>query len=291
MRTFVIAALNIVMPVPHNQQRYINLLKKAFDARRSVPMWGEYRAGLGECNVDVHDEHTIVTGEIYKFFDLNAESQWFNALEQRPAEQNEREQVKIPKHLKPDYKSFTYIFFPRDHRLFFICREQRASLSPTMARKFFDDLFFQDDLIKEYGRIEVIVEPSHESLSKILSIHTLKRLYIEISPPNSDVLHDAEQNLMAKMNRQRATKMTTELVSNNPEGLNPDKETKTLAQIARSNGKVEGRGQDADGKSVSLSTADHPLRDTVKYDPVSELRSETFFQRAQQLLYRIITNQ
>lgn len=284
--TITIAALNIVMPVPHSSSRYIDLFKDAFALHRIISLRANHQAKLG--SLEYNSKEHIITGQIYKFFNLNITGSWFNVMEHRPAEDSELEQVQVPVHLKPEFEFFDYVFFPNHHRLVFICKDKRDSLPVMSASKFFLDLFSQDELMKEYGRIDVIVEPSHETLNRILAIHKLTRLFIEIIPPNADDLQLAEAVFMEQMNSMNASKMTSELMSDKPGGLVPDENTKKLAQIARSNGKVNGRGVDEQGKSIELSTADHPYLDRFTYIPSLELRLPAFIQRAQVLLNKLI---
>lgn len=285
--TITIAALNIVMPVPHSSSRYTELFNDAFALHRIISLRGNHQAKLGSLAYD--NKKRIITGQIYKFFDLDISGSWFNLVEHRPAEDSELEQVKVPVHLKPDFKFFDYVFFPQHHRLVFICRDKKDSLSVMLASKFFLDLFTQAELMKKYGRIDVIVEPNHETLNRIFEIHKLTRLFIEIIPPNADDLQVAEGLFMEQMNIMHATKMTSELTSDKPSGLVPDEKTRKLAQIARSNGKVIGRGLDEQGRSIELSTVDHPYLDRFSYIPSLESRLEIFIQKAQIFLNKLIS--
>lgn len=288
MRILSISALNIVMPVPHSPQRYIELFEKAYALHQSISLRADHSGLLGACRLEDVNGVTIVTGEIYKFLNLDLEGQWFNAIEQRPAEEEDLEDLVIPPHLKPHFKTFQYVFFPRGHRLFFISRELSESLTPGIALRFFKDLFNQPVLVQEFGQIEVIVEPSQDTLQRILNMPKLKRLYLEVSPPNADDLNAVEQRVMARLNNQRASKMIEEFVSDRPQGLLPDEETRQLARIAQSNGKVEGRGFDENGMSVALSTEDHPLIDRIEYNPQTTTRKDTLLHRAHTLLNQIL---
>jgi hypothetical protein len=57
--------------------------------------------------------------------------------------------------------------------------------------------------------------------------------------------------------------------------LAPDDETKTLAEIASTNGYVTGEGIDEDGKPVLESTKAHPKTVTVEVEGASSIG--TFF--------------
>lgn len=73
MRTVTISALNIVMPTPHNAQRYIELFQRAYRRKHPVRLRGDFAGMMGSCRVEEAGSQNIVTGEFYKFFDLKLE--------------------------------------------------------------------------------------------------------------------------------------------------------------------------------------------------------------------------
>lgn len=287
MRTITVGALNIVMPTPHSPQRYIELFQKAFRRKEPVRLRGDFVGLIGGCRLEENYEQETVLGEFYKFFDLNLDGQWFNTLEQRPAEEVDLAEISIPEHLKPHFQSFSYIFYPRKHRLFFISKDQNNNLSPLQVQKLLTEIFDDYRLVREFGEIEITIEPCSESLERILSMPRLKSLRIEISPPNPDDHQEAERKLFAKMNSQNAQKVVTDISTRNPNGLLPDDETKTLAKIAQSNGKVVGHGENEAGQTIDISTAEHPLLEKTDYDPAVQARNEAFLAKAHDLLLQI----
>ncbi len=242
---------------------------------------------LGGCRRQEVEAEEAVTGEFYKFFDLKLDAQWFNTIEQRPAEDADLAEIRIPEYLKPHFQSFTYIFYPNKHRLFFVSKEQDNNFSPLQAQKLLTELFDDYRLVREFGEIEITVEPSSESLERILNMPRLKSLHIEISPPNPDDHEEAERRLFAKMQGQNAQKIVTEISTRNPNGLAPDEETKILAKIAQSNGKVVGHGENEEGQTVDISTAEHPLLEKVEYNPALQAGNDFFFSKARELLLKV----
>lgn len=287
MRTITVGALNIVMPTPHSPERYVELFQKAFRRKEPVRLRGDFVGMLGGCRVEhIKDQETVV-GEFYKFFDLNLDAQWFNTLEQRPAEDADLAEIRIPEYLKPHFQSFSYIFYPHKHRLFFISKDQNNNFSPLQAQKLLADIFDDYRLVREFGEIDITIEPSSESLERIFGMPRLKSLRIEISPPNPDDHEEAERRLFAKMSNQNAQKIVTDISTRNPEGLAPDEDTKTLARIAQSNGKVVGHGENEEGQTIDISTAEHPLLEKLEYNPAIQVGNDAFFTKAYELLLRI----
>ena len=288
MAIITISALNVVMPSPHNAQRYIDLFQRSYKRKHPVKIWGDYAGMLGSCRVEEMNAQNIVIGDFYKFFDLNLDGQWLNTLEEKAAENTELAEIHIPTHLKPHFEIFPFIFFPNNHRLFFITTDQHDNFSPSSAQKLLIGVFDDLKLFREFGEIEVIVEPSTETLEQIFSMPRLKKLYIEVTPPNPDDHEEAEQRLFEKMGIIGADKQTIELVSKKPLGLKPDPEIKTLAKIAQSNGKVSGHGEDNFGQTINVSTAEHPMKEKVEFNSTIQTRLEALKSKALDLLRNII---
>lgn len=286
MRKIVVSALNVVMPAPHSPERYIKLLREAMAMKQPINLRNDFQGMLG--SVRLEDDDKLIVGEIYRYFNLRMDAQWFNMLAQKPAEEADLSAVSVPEHLKPHFKYFPYVFSPKHHRFFLISRESKDSMSPGQAQKLLKGLFSLEKIVQEFGAMEIHVEPSRESLERILSIPHLKRLYVEVTPPNPDDLHSAEQSLFGDMHSQNAGRLTKTLVARNRQGLSPSQDTKTLAAIAQSNGHVEGNGEDADGKTVSVSTLEHPLLEQTTYNPATESRMEIFKVKAAEMLGRIL---
>lgn len=283
MKKFRVAALNVVMPSPHSAERYVDLFLKTFRLRNFVKLRGDFVGMLGA----VHEERGVVSGYFYKFFNLDVKEGWFDLSRRQEAEPEDLAQIHVPDNLKPHHQSIRFLFFAKQHRLIFVTKDRRETLSPNMAKTLLDRLFANERLVQTFGEIEVTVEPSREQLRRILSIPRLKVLTMEVSPPNPDDLDEAEREVMDRMNGERAQKMTVELISKHPNGLQPDEGHKTLARIAQSNGEVRARGEDETGTVVTLSTADHPLVAPVTYDPDVQTRDAAMSEKALVLLQRL----
>lgn len=283
MRTFRLAILNVVMPQPHSPARYKDLMQETYRLRHIVNLRGDYAGMMGA----LHHEGDLLLGYFYKFFNLDKKEGWFNVTRRKEAEPSDLAQIKIPDDLKPHHQMIRFAFFPKAHRLVFVAKDGKESLSPAMAKTLLDRLFEEKQIVKAFGEIEVTVEPSREQLKRIFALPRMKALTMEIMPPNPDDLDEAEDEVMERMNSERAQKMTISLATRHPKGLVPDEQHKTLARIAQSNGKVVAKGETDKGAVVTLSTLDHPLIEPVKYDPKTQLRDEALKQKAISLLQRL----
>lgn len=289
-RTLDFAALNIVISPPHRPDRYIELFQAAYRLRQPVPLRGDYVGLLGSCRVEKGkaDGATILSGQLYKFFELDRAAGWFNIAAHKPAEDDELATIRIPDNLKPHFQVLDYVFVPKGHRLIYVSRDRKESISPRQAQKFFNLLLNHSSLLERFGNVEVTVEPAREALERILAIKRLTRLTIEVNPPNPDDHQEAEQRLFKLLSEQRADRLRTELHSTHKSGLSLNEETKQLAKVAQSNGYVEGHGQTADGKTVDVSTEDHPLIEKAILDESVQTRSALLLEVARSLVSRLL---
>lgn len=89
------------------------------------------------------------------------------------------------------------------------------------------------------------------------------------------------------MKAQNASKLVETWSSQDPKGLKPDDDTKELAQIAKSNGKVEAKGENSKGIVEVISTAKHPILEKVTYDPDVEKRIDALRRIAAEIVGKV----
>jgi hypothetical protein len=230
-----------------------------------------------------HPERGL-TGEIYKFFELDPNAEWFNVVRQQVADDIERAKIRIPAELKPHFSFFYYVFYPQAHRFFFETRSSQNQLSPGLAAKMLGQLCEREPIVREFGGVGITVEPRTETIERILDMPRLRRLHIELTRPNADDLATASRKVMERLAKMNASSEVIELDAEKHKSLEPDEETRTLAKIARSNGFVEAEGRDADGEPTFESTQDHPLKERVSYDPQVTTARDALIEKSKEML-------
>lgn len=285
LRSIKIGALNITLH-PHTSDKYVQLFRDAKAIRRSVRFKANHYAMLGTIReMEEGAPELGLCGLLYRHIDFGKDEPWLNLLEEKPADEGDLDNIKIPEHLKPGLTSMRYVFFPEHHRLFFETKnEEQKTLGPTSAQKIFSAILNQHSLVEQYGEVTITIEPSKEGLEKIFAIPKLKRLSLEICRPNADDLEDAEKKVLDRLNKQNAKREDITLIAEKGSSLEPDEDMKTLAQIAASNGKVTGKGKDQNNNTLDESTRDHPWGYTIKYDPDTQDGQSAFLQKAKDLL-------
>lgn len=283
-RTVTVSCLNIAMHSPHSKKRYVELLAAAFTAKRMVRLGSVHGGMIGSLyGATSENSEKELTGELYRFLKLDPDEPWFNAQTKEAASPDDLEKLNIPQHLLPHLKRIPFLFKPSTHRLYLISKDRKDSLSAGAAKQLLDGVF--SPLIEEqkFPPVEITVEPDKNALDEIFSLKSLEHLVIELVPPNPDDGDEIEKKWKERLKKQNVRRQTVQLDSERNQTIKPDAETKALAKVAASNGKVVATGHDAAGVKQELSTVDKPLRERVLHDPNVETLFDTLRRTADSL--------
>lgn len=284
-RVIRVGAVNITTH-PHSAEGYVRLLNVAKDMRRAIPIRGKHYGLIGSVRpLDSAEPLGPQYGEFHRYFNLDLDGDWYNTAEQKPAEVEELEGIVIPENLKPEFESFRFLFFPHVHRLFFESKAHRVgTLSPNQVKEILDGLFSVSAVVEKFGKVDVVVEPTAEQLERIFSMAKLRKLHIEVSRPNADDLSKTEREVFDRLDAEDAEKVVETVVAQEHKSIKPTEHTKNMCKVAASNGKVTGSGLDANNRSVTESTTDHPWVEAEEYYPNIQPESEAFIEKAKKML-------
>lgn len=285
-RQMVLAAINVSMPVPHTPERYVEMFRLVHRQQHVAKLQGDWVGMIGTLKVIDDDGQYHIQGEFFKYLDLNATRDWYNTQKGKKAEPTDLAEINIPEHLKPHFQFLPFVFFSRGHRLVVVSRDGKESLPPRQVATILVRLFSDQEVVKKFGKIDVVIEPTIETVDAILGMEKLRTLEIDVKPPNADDFDAEEKALFADMNEQNAGEFRVVLSSDDANGLRPNKRTRILALIAKSNGSVTGRGG-ARGKTKTISTTKHPLLEKVDYEHGVETRSAVLLKKAREILGRL----
>lgn len=261
-----IGALNLVLQ-PHTPLMYITMLQKMARFKFEAQVHGDNALLLGSCRyLDPKNPLKGVRGDIYKFLKLDATDAWFNTENMDEATDEEVAEINIPENLKPHFKKFQYIFFPKGHRFYFVSSKTGQSLSSGLVKRFFETVFLRDEFSK-FGTLNVTVQPDPNGLDELFSLKRISILKMEIDRPNPDDLEDVEAEILERLNRVNARTEKIEFMEASSEGLRPDPYVNALARVANDNGFVYVEGKSDDGLKKYLSTKNMPLHETAKFNP------------------------
>lgn len=281
LRSLFAAALNIRIH-PHSQDLYISLFQDAFSLRKSIRIRGDQHLIISS----ISKNSIPITGTIARYTEIDTKLPWFNSEHFDEADDSDIRKINIPGELKPNYASFNFSFHPDQHLFIFEHKANNIYLSAQLAQRFMERLLNSAELQKKYKYASVDVLNDKEKLSQIISIKELRRLIIKVQRPNPDGLGDYDDDVEERLNEQNARQVTIVYDHIPGESLEPDENTKKVAEIAMENGKVEAFGKE-DGKSVTRSSAEHPKIEVIKYDPELKTEDQAFSDAANNLAERL----
>lgn len=262
-----VSALNISMHNPHSPQGYVDLIKRA-RARRKVFGQGELHAlMLGSLTgLATAVEKNELSGEVFRFVKVDDGAPWFNTLTNEQAKDNEIADLNIPPNLRAHMQRIQFIFFPREHELWFISNDGKNRLGPKRMESFFQNLLDEASISQNGPQIEVTALPDKSALREMLKIYQLDRLILQFKRPNPDDAADIAGRIMKRLEQQNVARLHEELVATKGESIKPDAQTIAEAGVAARNGRVEVIGKDEEGLNVRESTDERPLRTVLKVD-------------------------
>lgn len=248
------------MHKPHSTEKYISLFKDAKKLKQLVRLGSLHGAMLGSLHTGRSESKTKeLTGEIYRFVKLDPNEPWFNVETSDVATDDDVGAIKIPEHLLPHLQRIEFVFKPEVHELWFVSQDRKDRMGPKFAAAFFQQLFDRLVISGRYPDIEVTPLPDKDSLEEMMSSSTLEKITIELKRPNADDAGGDEAKWLKRLERQKARKITTEIVAAKGEFITPDEETQALAKVAARNGNVSITGRDPAGLKVEESTREKPM--------------------------------
>jgi len=289
-KTFYLGALNFTIH-PHNPQKYYDLIEETFSLNLKIPIRGDEYASIGTCWA-INGDNILdgVYGDIFKFVQLDPNDDWFNIKNEKIATEAELKEINIPDHLKPHFSKFAYAFFPRNHRFVLVLNnDKNKNMSITLARRLFEKIFNNENLIEKYGEVSVSIEQSREELQKMLSLYKINHLSIKITRPNPDDNDTLDEEVIRRLlDEQNVNKAEFNYQAVRGQTITPNDETKKYARIAASNGSVEMTGKDIEENPIAISTEQFPLLSTFKYDANKNDFRQLSLTYAQQFVKSII---
>ncbi|PYB87187.1 DUF4747 family protein [Pseudomonas fulva] len=275
-RKIYVGCLNVVLH-PHSKALYVKFLTALKNHRLAVKVRGDDALMIGSCIKSEDGSHYY--GEIYKYLNLDANADWFNVESMSAASKKDVGTVVIPENLKPHFKKYPYVFFPYKHRLFFVAKTGGDTLAPSLLKKFLEGAA-ESELMAEFGRLTVTVEPKKGSTDELFKLPRLSKIELEIYKPNPDDHAGLDLEIQERLNNIHAKKEVVIYVEDDSEGLKPDDRLKALASVAASNGKVAVKGRNAQNDVVSLSTENSPLYEPVSFNPNNQTEDSALLQAA-----------
>ncbi|MFC3864631.1 DUF4747 family protein [Alcaligenes aquatilis] len=275
---------------PHPPGSYIELLNMARRTKGSVVLYGKSCARIGVFEpLDEEDPKGIHYGEIHRYINIDALGDWYDTDQGKKADEDDVKKVIIPKNLKPEYEPFRFVFFPKEHRLFFESKAYKVGpLTPAHVQKLLISLFKNQRILNKFGQVEVTVEPAADTVDRIFSIPILRKLKIEVTRPNTDDFSEYEKEVFDRLQDESAQSVQEIMVAQHNSRLTPTNRTKALCKVAASNGQAEGFGKDVNGRAVHVSTSDYPWTEKKEFRPTEISERNAFLDKSREMLDKLM---
>lgn len=279
--TLKMCGINIVTH-PHAPAGYVRLLQQVFKSRTAIPGRGAQHLMIGELK-SINDERPEegMVGRIYRFVNIDKNAQWFNVVRHDDATPEEVDAIHFPDELRPNTETFDFVFYPKGHTLYVNMRSENKiegkyhPIGVGQVLKLLKSLMSLPAIHKQFGAVDVTAIPDREQLERILSIHQLSKLVIEVTRPNPDELGKAQERVFARFERMNVRKVRQEITAEKKESITVDAETRELAEVASMNGKVIGTGYTEKGQRIEESTVTRPWIGQVPYHPDNQTARDT----------------
>ena len=164
----------------------------------------------------------------------------------------------------------------RHYLLFETKNESGEQFSARNVGKMLTKMLNSNEIVAEFGEVNVTIIPDEDTIQKILKTNTLKRLDMRVDRPNPDDLDQEEEELYQDMRNQRVNRIERSYVrEKNAKTIIPSEATRTLARLAARNGYVTARYVER-GKVKEESTKKHPRKQYVEYNGKVESPFQAF---------------
>ncbi|NVJ65986.1 MAG: DUF4747 family protein [Gammaproteobacteria bacterium] len=271
-KKIVIGAINITMQ-PHSPKKYHALFRDAYKLKKPVKISGHQYGILSRWHKlnPLETGITPFTGDIFKYTDIDMDGNWFNVLTNGFASESDLEDMVIKEHLKPNSSRFSYIFYPKQHIIFYEGYYDSKTLGPSNAERFFHNLLNQEELNDKYGKVDVTHVPSVDKLQEALKLKQIEKLKFVVNRPNPDDHATAEAEVLERMSQRNVSEFRQEFKAEEGKNIEMDNDLTTMAHISARNGMTFIKGKDLELKTQEFSTKSHPWTLKEYYDSGVEL--------------------
>lgn len=260
-RTVEIAALNVAMHRPHSAERYVELFRHAYNAQRVFAQGEIHGLMLGSLQglAEAIPKNEF-TGEIYRFVKIDPNEPWFDMETRAEATPDQVQQINIPPHLLAYMQTIPFVFYPREHELWFVAKDRKATLAINAAERFFQRLLEQTAAMHQMPDVAVTALPDREALDEVLRVPGLHKLELHFKRPNPDGAEDYEARFEQRLAAMNVKSMQETLSAGVDQTLQPDAQLQAEAAVAARNGNVVGVGRGDQGVPIVVTTAQKPKR-------------------------------
>lgn len=276
-KKIIVGVVNITTQ-PHSPKGYVKLFNLAHSLKTPIHVYGDQYALLAGCRPLMKGQESIgpIVGDIYKFTRIDPGADWFNIETFDIATEEDVDKVNIPEHLKPNTSRFSYVFYPKEHVLFYEGYYNGKKLTAGNAERFIRNLFDQSEIFEKFGKVDVTHIPEVNKLKEAFKMHSKERIHLVINRPNPDDHAEAEKSVLERMNARNVETYEQKHKVVPGKSILLDDELEVISVIASKNGSFYIKGKDKSARPVEYSTKAHPMV-VVEYFQPEKTTAENAF--------------
>lgn len=257
----VIAGVNIAAEPPHSPKLYENLIAYIKD-NKITGIFGNERLEIESFSVD--RETNIIDGTFSRYSYIDPKKPWWDSNKgEKILDEQGNPIPQVDEGKGPNQKSILFSFNLNNHKLLI----DEKNITINSFQRALDSILCNEDIVKEFGTINVTKIPSQDVVEYILSICKLEKIHFKLTIPNPDLTSDPqlEAEIFQRFQNIKAGAVEGVITSQKHEDIVPDKKLKATLFVASRNGFVETKGKDENGEKDERSTREHPKRKRTTY--------------------------
>lgn len=264
--------LNITVHPEHNPTIYSNMIKYAYEMKRTINVGG--RNNYMVISRIEPEKDGIIIGRITRFSGINSDEPWFDVDKMEIAEEDQMKNIVIPSHLKPNSCEFWFGFDSKHHIMVIDKSNEGKNISIKYARTFIEKLLTSDEILKEFGEVNVNEITDINELDRMLARKDIKRIIIKITRPNPDDILHLSVPYFERLRSMNVNEQTTDCKASDGACIVPDDNMIKDAQISALNGRTECYIQGEKGtKKIKISTDNHPKIISIPIDTENSIQT------------------
>jgi hypothetical protein len=247
-----LAAINVAAHPHSDKNVYEKLFRACTNGANNSPLVARFRGNHAGVVSHFKKQDDYFVGTLVTFIQLDEKDAWGNPRTGEAATEEEIKSISLPGNLQPGFKRHEFIFSPLNHRLIVNANEMSPNTWKAALFRILD--IAKDRLSLE--EVDVTVEPVSDTVRRMLKMD-ISKLTILLLRPNPDDLSDLDAEVLDRMAKQHVNREKRELSAPRGQFLAPDEATIKLAEVAKSNGRVDAVVH-TNGKAEPRSTVLYP---------------------------------
>ncbi len=259
MVTYTASIINIRI-VDEEKRDYPALMRAITDLKIGVTVRSDTGIAMTYFN------ESEMRGTLCKYTQIDLDGPWFNEQTFDEAKAEDRDEISLPEHLKPNLSRFPYSLNADEHLISFLTVAPNGRrLSPRYVYKFFENIVLRDFIQSKFGEIDITLVQDKASVDRFFTGGALRSLEVIVRRPNDGLSKSMRKKLGNRLKKNNARELREILIAGRGEGLTPTDRTKALATVATTLGEVRAK-KEINGVSQEVSSKEFIESESGKFD-------------------------